>query len=101
MMKLGQERRGEYLGMHYLDPKRVQFDWEFPLAEIILDFYDRLKTVTRGYAAMDYELSSYRRNTLVKLDMLINGEPVDAFSVIIHRDRAYAWGPEDCREAQG
>ncbi len=92
VMKLGQERRGEYLGMHYLDPKRVQFDWEFPLAEIILDFYDRLKTVTRGYAAMDYELSSYRRNTLIKLDMLINGEPVDAFSVIIHRDKAYAWG---------
>ncbi len=92
VMKLCQERRGEYLGMHYLDPKRVQFDWEFPLAEIILDFYDRLKTVTRGYAAMDYELSSYRRNTLVKLDMLINGEPVDAFSVIIHRDKAYAWG---------
>ena len=92
VMKLGQERRGEYLGMHYLDPKRVQFDWEFPLAEIILDFYDRLKTVTRGYAAMDYELSNYRRNTLVKLDMLINGEPVDAFSVIIHRDKAYAWG---------
>ena len=92
VMKLGQERRGEYLGMHYLDPKRVQFDWEFPLAEIILDFYDRLKTVTRGYAAMDYELSNYRRNTLVKLDMLINGKPVDAFSVIIHRDKAYAWG---------
>ncbi len=92
VMKLGQERRGEYLGMHYLDPKRVQFDWEFPLAEIILDFYDRLKTVTRGYAAMDYKLSSYRRNSLVKLDMLINGEPVDAFSVIIHRDKAYAWG---------
>ncbi len=92
VMKLGQERRGEYLGMHYLDPKRVQFDWEFPLAEIILDFHDRLKTVTRGYAAMDYELSNYRRNTLVKLDMLINGKPVDAFSVIIHRDKAYAWG---------
>jgi len=92
IMKLGQERRGNYLGMHYLDPQRVQFEWEFPLAEIILDFYDRLKTVTRGFAAMDYELGAYHANDLVKLDMLINGDPVDAFSVIIHRDKAYEWG---------
>ena len=92
IMKLGQERRGDYLGMHYLDPQRVQFEWEFPLAEIILDFYDRLKTVTRGYAAMDYELGQYRPSNLVKLDMLINGDAVDAFSVIIHRDKAYEWG---------
>jgi GTP-binding protein LepA len=92
IMKLGQERRGEYLGMHYLDPTRVQFEFDFPLAEIILDFYDKLKTVTRGYAAMDYEVSNYRRSDLVKLDMLINGDPVDAFSVIIHRDKAYEWG---------
>jgi GTP-binding protein LepA len=92
IMKLGQERRGEYLGLHYLDPTRVQFEFDFPLAEIILDFFDKLKTVTRGYAAMDYELSDYRRSDLVKLDMLINGDPVDAFSVIIHRDKAYEWG---------
>jgi GTP-binding protein LepA len=91
-MQLGQERRGEYLGMRYLDPTRVELDWEFPLAEIILDFYDRLKTVSRGYASMDYELSGYRTGTLVKLDMLINGEPVDAFSIIIHRDKAQEWG---------
>ena len=78
--------------MEYLDTTRVQLEWAFPLAEIILDFYDRLKTVSRGYAAMDYEIDGYRQNTLVKLDMLINGEPVDAFSVIIHRDKAYAWG---------
>jgi len=64
----------------------------FPLAEIILDFYDKLKTVTRGYGTMDYELSGYRRNPLVKLDMLINGDPVDAFSVVIHKDEAYDWG---------
>jgi GTP-binding protein LepA len=70
----------------------VELDWEFPLAEIILDFYDRLKTVSRGYASMDYELSGFRTGDLVKLDMLINGEPVDAFSVIIHRDKAYDWG---------
>jgi GTP-binding protein LepA len=92
VMKLGQERRGEYLGMHYLDPTRVQFEWEFPLAEIILDFFDRLKTVTRGYAAMDYELSGYRANDLVKLDLLINGDAVDAFSVVIHRTKAHEWG---------
>jgi GTP-binding protein LepA len=92
VMALGQERRGEYLGMHYLDPTRVQLDWEFPLAEIILDFFDRLKTATRGYATMDYEPSRYRPSDLVKLDMLINGDPVDAFSVIIHRDKAYEWG---------
>jgi GTP-binding protein LepA len=92
IMQLGQERRGEYLGMQYLDPTRVELDWEFPLAEIILDFYDRLKTVTRGYGTMDYELSGYRHNQLVKLDMLINGDPVDAFSVVIHKDEAYGWG---------
>jgi len=92
IMKLGQERRGDYRGMHYLDPTRVQFEFDFPLAEIILDFYDKLKTVTRGYAAMDYEMSGYRRSDLVKLDMLINGDAVDAFSVIIHRDKAYEWG---------
>jgi GTP-binding protein LepA len=92
IMQLGQERRGEYVGMQYLDPTRVELDGEFPLAEIILDFYDRLKTVTRGYGTMDYELSGYRPNQLVKLDMLINGSSVDAFSVIIHKDEAYAWG---------
>ncbi len=92
IMQLGQERRGEYVGMQYLDPTRVELDWEFPLAEVILDFYDKLKTVTRGYGTMDYELSGYRRNPLVKLDMLINGDPVDAFSVVIHKDEAYAWG---------
>ena len=92
IMQLGQERRGDYLGMQYLDPTRVELDWELPLAEVILDFYDRLKTVSRGYASMDYQLSGYRPNDLVKLDMLINGEPVDAFSVIIHRTKAYEWG---------
>ena len=88
IMKLGQERRGVYGGMHYLDPTRVEFTWEFPLAEIILDFYDKLKTLSRGYASLDYEFTGYRAGDLVRLDMLINGEPVDAFSVIIHRDKA-------------
>ncbi|MFN2604061.1 MAG: translation elongation factor 4 [Gemmatimonadaceae bacterium] len=92
IMTLGQERRGVYKNMTYLDTSRVEFDWEFPLAEIILDFFDRLKTISRGYASLDYEILEYRRSDLVKLDMLINGDPVDAFSVIIHRDKAYEWG---------
>ncbi len=92
VMQLGQERRGAYLGMQYLDPTRVQFTWEFPLAEIILDFYDRLKTVSRGYASLDYEFLGYRPSDVVRLDMLINGDAVDAFSIIIHRTKAHDWG---------
>jgi GTP-binding protein LepA len=92
IMALGTERRGIYRNMSYVDSTRVEFDFEFPLAEIILDFYDRLKTVSRGYASLDYDMLDYRRSDLVKLDMLINGDPVDAFSVIIHRDKAYDWG---------
>jgi GTP-binding protein LepA len=92
IMKLGQERRGIYNGMHYLDTTRVEFHWEFPLGEIVLDFYDRLKSLSRGYASLDYEMAGYRESELVKLDMLINSEQVDAFSVIIHRDKAYEWG---------
>jgi len=92
IMKLGQERRGVYEAMHYVDPTRVDFTWEFPLAEIILDFYDKLKTISRGYASLDYEFLEYRPSELVKLDLLLNGDAVDAFSVIIHRDKAYEWG---------
>jgi GTP-binding protein LepA len=92
IMQLGTDRRGVYKNMHYVDAARVEFDWEFPLAEIILDFYDKLKTISRGYAGLDYDVLDYRESDLVKLDMLINGDPVDAFSVIIHRDKAYEWG---------
>jgi GTP-binding protein LepA len=92
IMTLGNERRGVYRNMSYVDAARVEFDWEFPLGEIVLDFYDRLKTISRGYASLDYEMLDYRPSALVKLDMLINGDPVDAFSVIIHRDKAYEWG---------
>jgi GTP-binding protein LepA len=92
IMKLGQERRGVYNGMHYIDTSRVEFDFEFPLGEIVLDFYDRLKSISKGYASLDYELSGFRESDLVKLDMVINGDPIDAFSVIIHRDKAYEWG---------
>jgi GTP-binding protein LepA len=91
-MKLGQDRRGVYLGMKYLDQTRVEFDWEFPLGEIVLDFYDKLKSLSRGYASFDYEMGGFVESELVKLDMLINGDQIDAFSVIIHRDKAYEWG---------
>ena len=92
VQKLCHERRGNFMGMTYPDPQRVELSYELPLAEIVLDFYDRLKSATRGYASLDYELAGYRANPLVKLDMLINADPVDAFSVIIHRDKAYEYG---------
>jgi GTP-binding protein LepA len=92
VQKLCHERRGDFLGMTYLDPSRVEFTYDLPLAEIVLDFYDRLKSATRGYASFDYEFSEYRANRLVKLDMLINGDQIDAFSVIIHEDKAYEYG---------
>ncbi len=92
IMKLGQDRRGIYNGMHYLDTARVEFDFEFPLGEIVLDFYDRLKSISRGYASLDYEVADFRESDLVKLDMLLNGDQIDAFSVIIHKDKAYDYG---------
>ncbi|NNM31846.1 MAG: elongation factor 4 [Gemmatimonadetes bacterium] len=92
VQKLCHDRRGVFKGMQYLDPQRVEMDFELPLAEIVLDFYDRLKGSTRGYAALDYEFLEYRADDLVKLDVLVNGDPVDAFSVILHRDNAYRHG---------
>ncbi|MEK9500607.1 translation elongation factor 4 [Gemmatimonadota bacterium DH-20] len=92
VQKLAHERRGIFNGMQYLDRERVELDYELPLAEIVLDFYDRLKSGTRGYAAMDYDFMEYRKADLVKLDILVNADPVDAFSVIIHRDKAYEHG---------
>jgi GTP-binding protein LepA len=92
IMKLGQERRGDYHGMTYLDTARVEFSFSFPLGEIVLDFYDKLKSISRGYASLDYEMDGFRTSPLVRLDMLINGDPIDAFSVIIHKDKAYEWG---------
>ena len=92
VQKLCHERRGVFRGMTYLDPRRVEMDYELPLAEIVLDFYGRLKGGTRGYAALDYEFHEYRAGDLVKLDILVNQEPVDAFSVILHRDNAFQHG---------
>jgi GTP-binding protein LepA len=92
VMTLGTDRRGEFKGMSYLDTTRVEIDFEFPLAEIILDFFDKLKSISRGYASLDYEMAGYRRSELCRLDMLINGDPIDAFSVITHKDKSYDWG---------
>jgi GTP-binding protein LepA len=94
VQKLSHERRGEFHGMSYPDPARVELTYDLPLAEIVLDYYDRLKSATRGYASFDYEFADYRANPLEKLDMLINGDPVDAFSVIIHRDKSQVYGRE-------
>ncbi|MDD3965501.1 MAG: translation elongation factor 4 [Candidatus Neomarinimicrobiota bacterium] len=94
MMKLTQEKRGIYRNTHYLDKNKVQLMYEIPLSEIVFDFYDRLKTVSRGYASLDYEFTGYRPAELVKLDILINGEPVDALSLITHRDDAAYQGRE-------
>ncbi|TVP74599.1 MAG: elongation factor 4 [Gemmatimonadales bacterium] len=92
VQKLAHDRRGVFRGMEYLDPQRVELEYDLPLAEIVLDFYDRLKSGTRGYASLDYEFSEYRPDRLVRLDILVNGDAVDAFSVIIHEDKADTHG---------
>jgi len=92
ILKLAEEKRGIQKGFEYLGPGRVLLTYELPLNEIVLDFYDRLKTVSRGYASLDYHFSGYWRSPLVKLDIMVAGEPVDALSLIVHRDRAYQRG---------
>jgi GTP-binding protein LepA len=92
VMELCQERRGEHAGMHYLSPERVQMTYDLPLAEIVLDFFDQLKSRTRGYASLDYELSGMKPSDLVKLDVLLAGDPVDALSMVVHREKAYEMG---------
>jgi GTP-binding protein LepA len=92
VLKLCEERRGKHVKMEYIDAERVEIEYDLPLAEIITDFFDRLKSATRGYASFDYEFREYRPSELVKLDILVNGDPLDALSVILHRDRAYDWG---------
>lgn len=92
IMELSQEKRGEYQNMTYLDENRMMIHYALPLSEIIFDYFDRLKSVSRGYASLDYELSGYRASDMVKVDILLNGDPVDALSAIVHRDRAQYWG---------
>ncbi|MCW8797086.1 MAG: translation elongation factor 4 [Chlorobium sp.] len=98
IMKLAMERRGEYKNTDYLDTTRVNLHFEFPLAEIVFDFHDKLKSVSKGYASMDYEYIGYRDSDLVKLDVLLNGESVDALSTIVHRSKAYEWGRRLCQK---
>jgi GTP-binding protein LepA len=92
ILKLVEEKRGVQKGFEYVAPGRVLFTYEMPLNEIVLDFYDRLKSVSRGYASFDYHLAGYRAADLVKLDILVGGEPVDALSWIVHREFSYQRG---------
>ena len=98
VMKLARERRGLHKAMNYLDPRRVELQYELPLAEILFDFYDKLKSISRGHASLDYEYLEHRRGDLVKLDIALNGEAVDALSVILHRDNGYLWGRDMARK---
>ena len=94
IMDLCSEKRGIYKTMEYIDKTRVNIHYELPLSEIVYDFFDRLKSSTKGYASFDYEISDYKESNLVKMDILINGEVVDALSVIVHKDQAYKRGKE-------
>jgi GTP-binding protein LepA len=92
LMELCQAKRGTFLDLQYLDVNRVQLRYELPLSEIIFDFFDKLKSSTKGYASFDYELKGYQVSNLVKMDILLNGEIVDALSIIVHKDSAYKRG---------
>ena len=92
VMEISQDKRGAFKSMDYIDAERVTITYDIPLNEIIYDYFDRLKSATRGYASLDYELSGYRESNLVKVDILLNGEPVDALSAIVHKERAASRG---------
>jgi GTP-binding protein LepA len=98
LMKLCMDRRGIHKNTTYLGTERADITFELPLSEIIFDFYDKLKSLSRGYASFDYDFLEYRESNLVKLDILLNGEPVDALSTIVHRTRSYDWGRKLCRK---
>ncbi|MGD8749243.1 MAG: translation elongation factor 4 [Balneolaceae bacterium] len=98
VMKLCQEKRGIYVNQIHMQSQRVEIKYELPMAEVVFDFYDRLKSGTRGYASLDYEFLEYRKGDLVRLDILLNGEPVDALSSIVHRDKAYELGRKLCKK---
>lgn len=98
VMKLCQERRGIYVNQLHMQSQRVEITYELPMAEVVFDFYDRLKSGTRGYASLDYEFMEYRKGDLVRLDILLNGEPVDALSSIVHHDNAYGLGRKLCKK---
>lgn len=98
IMELCQSKRGEYMNMEYLDTTRVTLTYDIPLSEIVYDFFDQLKSSTKGYASFDYEISGYKQSNLVKMDIMLNGEQVDALSFIVHRDRAYHRGRIICEK---
>jgi GTP-binding protein LepA len=100
LMELCQLRRGELDKLEYLSPERVELHYFMPLAEVVVDFFDQMKSRSQGYASLDYEPAGYRRSNLVKVDLLLNGVPADAFSTIVHRDRAYDYGKQMAEKLQ-
>jgi GTP-binding protein LepA len=98
VIALCQEKRGNQLGLQYASKERVIITYELPFSEVLFDFHDKLKSCSRGYASMDYEFTGYRADTLVKIDILVNGEPLDALSLIVHKDRAHARGRGLCEK---
>ncbi|MEP0985544.1 translation elongation factor 4 [Ekhidna sp.] len=98
IIALCMDKRGEIKNQVYLTSNRVELTFEIPLAEIVFDFFDKLKTISRGYASLDYELIGYRKSDMVKLDIMLNGDKVDALSAIVHRDKAYEWGKRLCEK---
>ena len=91
-MELCQQRRGDLDKLEYLSPERVELHYLMPLAEVVVDFFDQLKSRSQGYASLDYEPAGYRRSPLVKVDLLLNNVPADAFATIVHRDKAFDYG---------
>jgi GTP-binding protein LepA len=98
LMELCQSRRGELIKLEYLSPERVDMNYNIPLAEVVVDFFDQLKSRSQGYASLDYELTGYRKSDLVRVDILLNALPADAFSTIVHRDKAYDYGKRICEK---
>jgi GTP-binding protein LepA len=98
IITLCMDKRGVLKNQTYLTSDRVELQFEMPLAEIVFDFFDKLKTLSRGYASLDYELSGFRESNMVKLDIMLNAEKVDALSAIVHRDKAYDWGKRLCEK---
>jgi GTP-binding protein LepA len=98
LMELCQSRRGELNKIEYLSPERVELSYAIPLAEVVVDFFDQMKSRSQGYASLDYELEGYRESHLVRVDLLLNGQPADAFSTIVHRDRAFDYGRRMCEK---
>jgi GTP-binding protein LepA len=98
LMELCQSRRGDMVKLEYLSPERVELHYKIPLAEVVVDFFDQMKSRTQGYASLDYELHGYEKSNLVKVDLLLNAIPADAFSTIVHRDKAFAYGSRMCEK---